>query len=126
MTISHFYRYNRFQIRTLLPGFLSSFFVLRLLRGCFDISRFSNSHFQSHIADLGMFLVCELEFFLARPSALNTITVNCSLYVRNLCDQTLLQYDRYKLLEGHLFTHHIGLAFLAQGGEPRLRFLGTF
>jgi hypothetical protein len=49
----------------------------------------------------------------ARPSNLNTITVNCRLYVRNLCDQTLLQSDRYELLEMHPSAHHTGLAFLS-------------
>lgn len=90
-----------------------------------DISRFCNEYFRVRITDLGPVPRLQTRVFPARPSALNTTTVDCSLYVRNLCDQTLLQDDRYKLLIGHSFTRHIGLAFLALGGEPRLRFLGT-
>jgi hypothetical protein len=71
------------------------------------------------LPDLGLFLICEPEFLSARLSTLNTITVNCRLYVRNLCDQTLLQHDRFELLIGHFSAHHVGLACLAQGGEPR-------
>lgn len=47
------------------------------------------------------------------------------VYARNLCDQTLLHSHRYNLPGGFSLACDIGLAFLAQGGEPRLRILGT-
>ena len=87
---------------------------------------FAMELFVDVLPDLSLFLHLRTHFSPARPSTLNTIAVNCSVHVRNLCDQTLVQSHRYELLIGRPSAQHVSLTFLAQGGEPCPRFFGTF